>query len=160
MAPSRLHGNVLRAHAIQFTRLANKWFHANQNCFIETLAINESTLWLDLRDYFYSKVLAGPAWKWKHALVITPYIKQRYVITFPYGYIKITTLIRNILESNPLRWRHNGCDSVSNHQPYDCLLNRLFRRRWKKTSKLRVTGLCAGNPVTRKMSPFDDVLMQ
>ena len=45
----------------------------------------------------------------------------------------------------PLRWRHNGRDSVSNHQPYDCLLNRLFRRRWKKTSKLRVTGLCAGN---------------
>ena len=44
-----------------------------------------------------------------------------------------------------LRWRHNGCDSVSNHQPHDCLLNRLFRRRSKKTSKLRVTGLCAGN---------------
>ena len=45
----------------------------------------------------------------------------------------------------PLRWRHNGCDSVSNHQPHHCLLNRLFRRRSKKTSKLRVTGLCAGN---------------
>ena len=44
-----------------------------------------------------------------------------------------------------LRWRHNGRDSISNHQPYDCLLNRLFRRRWKKTSKLRVTGLCVGN---------------
>ena len=44
-----------------------------------------------------------------------------------------------------LRWRHNGRDSVSNHQPLDCLLNRLFRRRSKKTSKLRVTGLCAGN---------------
>ena len=44
-----------------------------------------------------------------------------------------------------LQWRHNGHDSVSNHQPHDCLLNRLFRRRSKKTSKLRVTGLCAGN---------------
>ena len=44
-----------------------------------------------------------------------------------------------------LRWRHNGRDSVSNHQPHDCLLNRLFRLRSKKTSKLRVTGLCAGN---------------
>ena len=44
-----------------------------------------------------------------------------------------------------LRWRHNGCDGVSNHQPHDWLLNRLFRRRSKKTSKLRVTGLCAGN---------------
>ena len=45
---------------------------------------------------------------------------------------------------NTLRWRHNGRDSVSNHQPHVCLLNRLFRRRSKKTSKLRVTGLCAG----------------
>ena len=44
-----------------------------------------------------------------------------------------------------LRWRHNGRDNVPNHQPHDCLLNRLFRRRSKKTSKLRVTGLCAGN---------------
>ena len=41
----------------------------------------------------------------------------------------------------PLQWRHNGRDSVSNHQPLDCLLNRLFRRRSKKTSKIRVTGL-------------------
>ena len=48
-----------------------------------------------------------------------------------------------------LQWRHNGRDDVSNHQPHDCLLNRFFRRRSKKTSKLRVTGLCAGNsPVT------------
>ena len=44
-----------------------------------------------------------------------------------------------------LRWRHNRRDSVSNHQPQHCLPNRLFRRRSKKTSKLRVTGLCAGN---------------
>ena len=41
----------------------------------------------------------------------------------------------------PLQWR----DGVSNYQPHDCLLDRLFRRRSKKTSKLRVTGLCAGN---------------
>ena len=46
-----------------------------------------------------------------------------------------------------LRWRHNG--RVSYHQPHDCLLNRLFRRSSMKTSKLRVTGLCAGySPVT------------
>ena len=70
-----------------------------------------------------------------------------------------------------LRWRQNEHDSVSNHQPRDCLFNRLFRRRSKKTSKHRVTGLCVGNspgpvnsphkgPVTRKMFPFDDVIMQ
>ena len=44
-----------------------------------------------------------------------------------------------------LLWRHNGRDGVSNHQPHDCLLNRLFRRRSKQKSRLRVTGLCAGN---------------
>ena len=60
-----------------------------------------------------------------------------------------------------LRWRHNDRDGVSNHQPHNCLLNRLFRHRSKKTSKVRVTGLCVGNspgpvnspnkwPVTRK----------
>ena len=45
----------------------------------------------------------------------------------------------------PLGWRHNGQDGVSNHQPHHCLLNRLFGWRSKKTSKLRVTGLCAEN---------------
>ena len=44
-----------------------------------------------------------------------------------------------------LRWRHNDHNGVSNHQPHHCLLNCLFGRRSKKTSKLRGTGLCAGN---------------
>ena len=45
--------------------------------------------------------------------------------------------------------RDNERHGVSNHQLHDCLLNCLFRHRSKKTSKLRVTGLCAGNsPVT------------
>ena len=48
-----------------------------------------------------------------------------------------------------LRWCHNERNVVSNHQPHDCLLNRLFRRRSEKASELRVTGLCEGNsPVT------------
>ena len=48
-----------------------------------------------------------------------------------------------------LQLRHNGRDGASNHQPHGCLLNRLFRCGSKKTSKPRVTGLCARNsPVT------------
>ena len=49
-----------------------------------------------------------------------------------------------------LQWRHNERDGVSNHQPHNCLLNRLFRRRSKKKKlSFRVTSLCAGNsPVT------------
>ena len=44
-----------------------------------------------------------------------------------------------------LRWQHNEGDGVSNHQPPDCSLKRLFRRRSKKPLKLCVTGLCAWN---------------
>ena len=44
-----------------------------------------------------------------------------------------------------LQWRQNGRDTISNHQPHDCLLSRLSRRRSKKTSMLCVTGLCLGN---------------
>ena len=51
-----------------------------------------------------------------------------------------------------LRWRHNGLGSISNHQPHDCLLNRLFRRRSKKTSKIHVTGLCAVNSPAENVS--------
>ena len=69
-----------------------------------------------------------------------------------------------------LWWRHNGRDGVSNHQPHDCLLECLFTRRSKKTSKLRVTGLCAGNSLgtdefpaqlasNMDFFPFDDVIM-
>ena len=48
-----------------------------------------------------------------------------------------------------LQWNHNERDCVSNHQCLDCLFNRLSRRISRKTSKLRVTGLCEGNqPVT------------
>ena len=44
------------------------------------------------------------------------------------------------------QWRHNEHQCVSNHLCHNCLRNRLFGRRSKKTSKLRVTGLCEGNP--------------
>ena len=76
-----------------------------------------------------------------------------------------------LLHYSLLQWRHNDHDGVSNYQPHGCLLNLLFKCGSKKTSKLRVTGLCVGNspgpvnsphkgPVTRKMFPFDDVIMR
>ena len=75
-------------------------------------------------------------------------------------------------QSYTLQWHHNGRDDDSNHQPHHCLLTSLFRCRSKKTSKLRATGLCAGNsPVTgefpaqmasnaENVSIFDDVIMK
>ena len=55
------------------------------------------------------------------------------------------TIDRAITRTVSLQWRHNGFDGVSTHQPHHCLPNRVFRRRSKKTSKLRVAGLCVGN---------------
>ena len=49
----------------------------------------------------------------------------------------------------PLQWHHNEHDGVSDHQPRDCLLHRLFRCRSKNKSKLRVNSLCERNwPLT------------
>ena len=76
---------------------------------------------------------------------------------------------RDPMEHSAL-WRHNERDGVSKHRRHAWLFNRFLRRRSKKTSKLRVTGLCRGihqwsvdsphkGPVTRKMFSFDDVIM-
>ena len=56
---------------------------------------------------------------------------------------------RKIPQKFPLQWRRNEHDSVWNYRRIECSLNRLFRRRSKKTWKLRVICLCVGNsPVT------------
>ena len=58
----------------------------------------------------------------------------------------------HLLWSCPLLWRHYKHDGVSNHQPHDCILKRLFRRRSKKASKHHVTVHCEGNsPVTGEL---------
>ena len=77
--------------------------------------------------------------------------EQKYAKFCDTGQISCLDILTKMTHSNiqltksTLQWRHNEHDDVSNHQPYDCLLKRLFRRRSKKTSKLRVTGLCEGN---------------
>ena len=101
-----------------------------------------------------------------NSVIITLPVDSLAALMRACGYEALVWAYREIT----LRWRHNGRDSVSNHQPHDCLLNRLFRRRSKNTSKLRVTGFVLGihrwpvnsphkGPVTRKMFPFDDMIM-
>ena len=91
-------------------------------------------------------------------------------IVLLYNWNRATVTVEFCKQCESLQWRHNERDGISNHQPHDYLLNRLFRSRWKKTSKLRVTGLCGGihrgpvnsphkGTVTRKMFLFDDVIM-
>ena len=74
--------------------------------------------------------------------------------------------------SSTLQWRHNDQGAVSNHRHLDCLLNRLFKHRYKKNhqsiaSLAFVTGIHRQpvvsphkGPVARKMFPFDDVIME
>ena len=81
-----------------------------------------------------------------------PNIKIRrswFMIEIPMPGKTVFILRRDQKGFNSLQWRHNEGDGVSNYQPHHCLINCLLRRRSKKTSKLRVTGLCVGNsPVT------------
>ena len=63
----------------------------------------------------------------------------------------------------PFPWHHNERDGVSNHQPHDCLLNRLFGANTKNQSSaslafvrgIRRWPVNSSNkgPVTRKMYP-------
>ena len=83
------------------------------------------------------------------------------------NFVKIDILVHFCWMKNTLQWRHNGHDSISNRQPRECLLSRLIGLRSKKTSKLafvRGIHLRPGNsphkgPGTRKMFPFDEVIM-
>ena len=112
-----------------------------------------SELFWTALDWIYSPriTIFWHSWKIKlHRVLQTLqehiyYAKRLYPIT----YIQ-PSFVRNACHNDdhfkaPLRWRHNDHAGVSNHQPHDCLLNRLFRRKSKKTSKLRVTCLCVGN---------------
>ena len=76
----------------------------------------------------------------------------------------------NSFTPGTLQWRHNEHDGVSNHQPYDCLLNLYSgadQRKHRSSASLAfVRGIHRGPvnsphkwPVTRKMFPFDDVIM-
>ena len=106
---------------------------------------------------------------WQH-ISSRYWIIRRRTWDYHHSLAKVNTTVSLKSNFSTLQLPHNERDGVSNHQPDDCLLYRLFRRRSKKTSKLRVTGLCAGNspgpvnsphkgPVTRKMFQFDDVIM-
>ena len=86
-------------------------------------------------------------------------------------------LIDNVIETSnearwvlSLQWRLNKHDGVSNNQRLNYLLNRLFRPRTQKTWKLHPLAFVRGihrwpansphkGPVTRKILPFDDVII-
>ena len=110
-----------------------------------------------------------------------PILVRRYIYTestldrmsvHPGVYLSICPALTSFRPQHflSLRWRQNEWDGVSNHQPYDCLLNCLSGRRSKKTSKPASLAFVLGIPrrpvnsphkwpVTRKLFPFDDFFM-
>ena len=115
---------------------------------------------------WWFETLSRPLWRHRNdeVWIESSYVRENYTfVLYPAGDPIIQTL-------KSWRWRHNERDSVSNYQPHDFLLNRLFKRRSKKTLKRHFTGHRAeihrGSvnsphkwPVTRKMFPFDGVIM-
>ena len=83
----------------------------------------------------------------------------------------ISSHLARCIHEIQLRWRHNEHGGISKHQPHDRELNCLFRGRSKKISNSASLALVEGiyrwpvnslhkGPVTREMSPFDDVIMK
>ena len=69
-----------------------------------------------------------------------------------------------------LQWRHNEHDGVSDHQSRDCFTQPFIQAQIKKHQSSASLGFVRGihrspvnsphkGPVTRKMFPFDDVIM-
>ena len=76
---------------------------------------------------------------WLHASETSVYVSPQCVLLS-----SSTGVLKNGLYVT-LLCRHNELNVVSNLRSLDGLLDRLLRRKSKKTWKLRVTGLCAGN---------------
>ena len=120
----------------------------------------------------------GIPWNCKILILINFIIREVYFTVF--CVISCYFILGNPLVVEILRYRsykatvyapNFGYMAIFHSKWRLVLLSRLFRRRSKKTSKLCVTGRCGGihgspvnspdkRPVTRKMFPFDDVIME
>ena len=106
-------------------------------------------------------------------LLVESWLALTLWVTFNFSGLlaaKLYSSVYCIMRKKSLQWCHNGRNGVSDHQPHHCLFNRLLRRRSKKTSTLPSLAFVRGShrwpvnsphkwPVTRKMFPFDDVIM-
>ena len=84
--------------------------------------------------------------------------------------ITIPTAVIYIISQFPLRWRHNGRDGVSNHQPHSCFSTVYSVEDHREHQSSALLALVQGShrrpvnsphkwPVTRNMFSFDGVFM-
>ena len=96
-----------------------------------------------LQTFYFSRFI----WFIYNVPIFVRVVAQELGVILPHSCLSFFNNATTNLKSfyTTLQWRHNELHGVSNDQPHNFLLNRLFRRRSKKTSKLRVTRLCVGN---------------
>ena len=88
--------------------------------------------------------------QWKMRFVSFTYIST-YIVYLDLTYFQVSNVIQFHLFQDvkftffTLQGGDHDRDGVLNHRRLDCLLNRLSRRRSKKTSKLCITGLSEEN---------------
>ena len=123
-----------------------------------------------MRDQWYPIIWCIETFHCSNANIATLKYRAKFILLF-YSELNYQDNQPNHSKMEAVsHWRRNGRDGVSNHQPHDCLLNCLFTRGSKKTSKLASLAFVWGihrwpvniphkGPVTRKMFPFDDVIM-
>ena len=113
---------------------------------IEPLGTKVSEISIRILKFSFKKMhLNMSSGKWRPFRLDLSVLRSPYSLTRALVTMAWLICCNWYLKKFPLQWRHNGHYSVSNHQPHHCLLNGLFRLKSKKTSKLCVTGLCAGN---------------
>ena len=68
---------------------------------------------------------------WLHTIDVVWRTRRKILFTVCELRLKMPTREHkiNAISIQQLHWRHNDHDRVSKHQPYDCLLNCLIRRR-------------------------------
>ena len=114
-------------------------------------------------------------WYGWHTYGVTCNVNADPLLTFNWGLAKRPLKTRTWINSDVPQLYADVFTSpfinpISNHQPHDCLLKRLFRRRSKKTlssaslASVRVIHWRPVNsphkrPVKRKVLPFDDIIM-
>ena len=134
--------NYLSIPKIQWLRRWSLWMH-RQFHFIPNFMMDVTLSMLGLKLVHISKEDSRIAYTNKDIKLNE---RKEYSLS---ALVKIMTCSLSGAERSPkncpLQWRHNERGSVSNHQRLHSLLNCRFRRRSKKASKLRVTGLCGGN---------------